>query len=889
MIRPDAALEAELADRYRIERAIGAGGMATVFLADDLRHHRKVAIKVLRPELAAVVGRDRFLQEIEVTANLQHPNILSLIDSGSANGQLYYVMPFVAGESLRARLERERQLPVDDTVAIATAVAAALDYAHRRGVVHRDIKPENILLHDGHVLVADFGISRAVTHAGGDRLTETGMSLGTPRYMSPEQASGESHVDGRSDVYALGCAVYEMLAGAPPFDGPTAQATLAAVLTGDAPPLQRLRPAVSDDLAAAVHTALEKIPADRFGTAGEFAQALGESATRSGPRAIRRNRRRRFVRPVATHVAVATLALAAGLAIGRVGAGSRGGRPGDPRHWNLVLPENAAVALTGPGPLGIWQLAVALAPDGDKVVYVAPRGGTTALAVRPLDSDSAVVLAGTEGAYHPFVSADGQSIGHFVGNELRRISASGGSAVTLTTVDRPAGAAWPVPGTILVFEQDGFLLRWVSASGGGQDSTVLLEAQFGAPEVLPGGRWAVGHLSSGQLALLSLADGALRAITRRGVLPLDSVRLDDLLIGASPKYVSSGHLVFGTEDGLLMALPFDPDARGIRGGPVPILTGVRIEEGFGFAQFDVAPDGTLIYVPGRSQLYGHVASLRPDGRYDTLPLPRGQYTQPRLSPDGTRLAVQARKPVGGWEVLIVDLETGVRQRVEVPGNYRAYPASWTPDGQALLVGLFRPVRNVFLGARLYSFTSHEWEDLPPLDGSYLTIAPNGREFAYSNWRTGDLFIRPLRGDTTPVRIPARGFAASFSPDGRWLAWGGADGSVAVSPVPPTGAIYQVAERGQQPLWMPDGRRLVYRDGRRFFEVPIETSAGLRPGRRRLLAEGPFIRTFAWNHTVGPDGRLAVLVSMPGDEARQLGVITGFDLELRRRVPPDPRP
>src|SRR6188768_2648371 len=230
-------LLAPLADRYRIERRLGEGGMATVYLAEDLKHRRNVAIKVLRPELAAVIGADRFVREIQTIAALQHPLILGLIDSGEVNGTAYYVMPFVEGESLRDRLNREKQLPISDAVRIASEAASALDYAHRHGVIHRDIKPENILLHDGQALVADFGIALAVSTAGGSRMTETGMSLGTPHYMSPEQAMGERTITGRSDVYALGCVLYEMLIGEPPFSGPTAQAIVAKVLTEEPRPL----------------------------------------------------------------------------------------------------------------------------------------------------------------------------------------------------------------------------------------------------------------------------------------------------------------------------------------------------------------------------------------------------------------------------------------------------------------------------------------------------------------------------------------------------------------------------------------------------------------------------------------------------------------------------
>ncbi len=275
-------LEAALSDRYTIERELGAGGMATVYLAEDLKHKRKVAIKMLRPELAAVLGAERFLKEIEVTAGLQHPHILPLHDSGrvaevqggSSQEFLYYVMPYVEGESLRDRLNRDRQLPIEDALSIAHEVADALASAHRQGVVHRDIKPENILLREGHALVADFGIALAVTSAGGDRLTETGLSLGTPAYMSPEQVASEREIDARSDVYSLACVLYEMLAGQPPFTGANAQAVLARHVTDPVPPLITVRTGVGKPVVAAIEKALAKAPADRYESAAAFTNAL---------------------------------------------------------------------------------------------------------------------------------------------------------------------------------------------------------------------------------------------------------------------------------------------------------------------------------------------------------------------------------------------------------------------------------------------------------------------------------------------------------------------------------------------------------------------------------------------------------------------------------------
>ena len=285
------ALSAALADRYRLERELGHGGMATVYLAQDLRHDRAVALKVLKPELAHALGPERFLREIQVTAQLDHPHILPLLDSGDAGGFLYYVMPYVQGETLRTRLMREKQLPLDDALQIAAEVADALNYAHGQGIVHRDIKPENLLLAGRHVRVADFGIARAVTAAGGDSLTATGVAIGTPVYMSPEQAGGSKDVDGRSDLYSLGCVLYEMLAGHPPFTGGTAHEILARHSMDAVPSLAAARPTVPEGLERAIATALAKVPADRFSTAAQFADALarrGSSATVGAARSSRR-------------------------------------------------------------------------------------------------------------------------------------------------------------------------------------------------------------------------------------------------------------------------------------------------------------------------------------------------------------------------------------------------------------------------------------------------------------------------------------------------------------------------------------------------------------------------------------------------------------------------
>jgi serine/threonine-protein kinase len=285
-------LKTALADRYAIERELGAGGMATVYLAEDLKHRRAVAVKVLRPELAAAIGPERFLREIEITARLDHPHILPLLDSGEADGFLFYIMPYVQGESLRDRLNREKQLPIDDAIQIAREVADALDFAHQQDVVHRDIKPENVLLGAGHARVADFGIARALSAAGGDRLTETGAAIGTPHYMSPEQASGGQQVDGRTDIYALACVLYEMLGGDPPFTGSSAQAVLTRKVVDQVPSLRTLRDTVSEPVEGVVMKALAKAPADRHGTAGQMAEELRRATREEVVQGTGRLRRR---------------------------------------------------------------------------------------------------------------------------------------------------------------------------------------------------------------------------------------------------------------------------------------------------------------------------------------------------------------------------------------------------------------------------------------------------------------------------------------------------------------------------------------------------------------------------------------------------------------------
>ena len=431
MTAPFDRLSAALVGHYQIEREIGQGGMATVYLAHDVRHDRKVALKVLRPELSAILGGERFLHEIRTTANLQHPHILPLHDSGEADGIVYYVMPFVQGESLRGRLNREKQLPVEDAIRIAREVADALDYAHRQGVVHRDIKPENILLHDGRAQVADFGIALAVSSAGGGtRMTDTGMSLGTPHYMSPEQAMGEREISAKSDIYALGCVLYEMLVGEPPFTGPTAQAIIARVVTEEPRSLKIQRRSIPPHVEAVTRKALEKLPADRFASAAQFAAALSNPDVLQLPAArrdvaVKERGDGKWPRLLTGRFAVAALAVLLVLTAGAAAWGWMHETP-VPRaavaRFLLPLPDEAQF-VDAPG------VSIALAPDGSRLAYVGrDEAGRVAVRLRAMGQLEPVTVPGTNAAFGPFFSPDGLWLAFNVGARVQKVALAAASS-----------------------------------------------------------------------------------------------------------------------------------------------------------------------------------------------------------------------------------------------------------------------------------------------------------------------------------------------------------------------------------------------------------------------------------------------------------------------------
>jgi serine/threonine-protein kinase len=830
-------LQGALTDRYRIDHEIGAGGMATVYLAHDVRHSRKVALKVLRPELAAVIGAERFLAEIKLTANLQHPHILPLFDSGEADGYLFYVMPFIEGETLRDRLTREKQLPVGDALRIAGEIAAALDYAHRHDVVHRDIKPENILLHDGSALVADFGIALAASKASGARMTETGMSLGTPHYMSPEQAMGEREITPRSDVYALGAVVYEMLTGEPPFTGHTAQAVVARVLTESPRPLGVQRHTIPRHVEAAVLTALEKLPADRFATAAEFAEALKDRSytttvavpAASGPLAGQAARARpsRLTHALAGVAALATVTAAWGWLRPR---------PSEPLT-QFAIAMRQAETLAPASNAGGARLAIST--DGRTIAYLGPGEGGNRIWLRRLDQLSATPIAGTEGASSPFFSPDGRRVG-FIRNGTTVLIASldGAPTVTLTDKANSTGGDWSDDGWIY-FEVDSGIAR-MRPSGGPAELVHKIDQdknEVGAewPFALPGGK---GVLVRTRRAGQAPADFDIVAVAGPGA------PRHVLTHGIYARY-AAGHLLVVSADGKLVAIPFDTGKLELTGSPVALLEGIGVRAGGFNVDLSLSRSGTLVYTTGST-----LGSRRPfwvsrsgeatqvDPGWD----PQGLIGNIALSPDGTQLAVELARN-GKSDIWVKQLPTGPFSRITFGDTAGVRPA-WSPDGREVYFIRDRTSTGVGpmfahradgtgVARALVGGPSEYGQIVPSRDGRWIVTRTPANSAG-----GGDLLAFRI-GDTTAVKLVATTATEMFpalSPDGRWLAYQSNESGtfeVYVRPFPETGsARWQVSTAGGQvPLWSANGRELFYVNGKGDM-----ISAAIRPGSAFSVGE-----------------------------------------------------
>jgi serine/threonine-protein kinase len=830
-------LKEALADRYALLEELGEGGMATVYLAKDLKHNRSVALKVLKPELAAVVGGERFLAEIETTANLSHPHILPLHDSGEADSFLYYVMPYVEGDSLRDKLDRERQLSVDEAVRIARDLAEALDYAHRHEVIHRDIKPANIMIQDGRPLIADFGIALAVGSAGGARLTETGLSVGTPYYMSPEQATGDSMVGPATDIYALACVLYEMLVGEPPFPGATAQAVLGKIIAGGAVSATEARPNIPAHVDAAIRKALEKLPADRFASAKHFAEALGDPGFRHGvssavdEAALGTWKKRAYTFAGAAVVMAATTAWAL--------LAPTEAPPGDILRVAVSLPESQA-AVPGSN--------FDVSDDGRFFVYrgPGPEPGTTQLYLRLADALEATPIPDTEGGIAPSISPDGERLAVQVDGELRVIPLGGGVTRTISESVQN-GATWSADGASLYFEPSSELpqgLIRVPVAGGEPVRVTRPDSAAGHvshawPDYLPDGRHMLVEVLTDEADSIGIAD-------------LETGEVRVLFEGEFPRYSSSGHLLYaapGEQTSQLLAVPFDADRVEVTGDPVP-LTGELASTG-GFHAYAVSHTGRLLLglATDEMETLGQLTPVWLDREGsmqvvdpDWLFFPGANNRGIEISPDGNRVAVNRVDIDGQEDIWVKQLPGGTFSPVTREPGEDVRP-KWSEDGRSILYVSRRGSDDANSNADVWmrradgvgepelvlDYRTNIWEvEVAP--GGDWVVARVGGQVNQAGAR--DIVIRgPDDEEARPVLdSDFDEKSIDLSPDGRWLAYESDDtgqNQVYVRPFPNVDdGRYPVSQRGgTMPKWAHGSNELFFVNGDREMVAATFTTEG----------------------------------------------------------------
>ncbi len=865
------SLRTALSGRYEIERELGSGGMATVYLAHDVKHDRDVAIKVLHPDLGAALGSDRFLSEIKTTAKLQHPHILPLLDSGEADGLLYYVMPYVTGETLRQRLEREEQLPINAAITLAKEVADALSAAHEMGIVHRDIKPENILLRGNHALVADFGIALAVQHAGGARMTQTGLSLGTPQYMSPEQAMGERNIGPKSDIYSLGAVTYEMLAGEPPFTGHSVQAIVAKVMTERPVPLSTIRNTISPAVENAVHTALAKLPADRFATASEFSAALSSETVSQSIAVSRTRKRTRDPLVIGLGAAVLVLATVAGLASMKASSGA----DDFPYRMEIISQD-----------VRIGNFA-ALSPDGHTLVFVGhdQQADAPALYKRRLDQLTSQLIDGTARPMGPEFSPDGKWIAYIAARrKIIKIPAEGGSPIALGDVPDYGGISWSKSGDIVVgagaAELLGGLLK-VNESGGPltpltKVDTTDKQLSHQQPLVLADGKTVLFTIWYGDMGKAELAGTRIgdEKITKLGIKGTQAIGVVD------------DQLIYSRTDGSLMAVRFDVKALRTAGNerPVQDLINVRdVTEGTGEA--DISASGALVY--GRRGNGRRLVWLSHRGEVTPALSGLREYRHIRISPDGKRAAMAIDDGFKA-ELWVLDFESGTLTPVTEDGGARN--PVWAGDGKRLYFVSTRGGRAAFWR------TNSDGSAQPVKIGQAkhnnawnIDISPDRTTIIFNAIYDGTFNLETYSVDSPHLE---REIAASprsaevngrFSPDGKWIAYQSDESGrheVYLRSYPENSSKLQISvDGGIKPIWSPDGTRIFFLKDRTMMAATVATNP-MRVVSRQALFETT--DSFSQEYDVSHDGkRFLASQNQPGGGG--LVIIPNFASELRAKT------
>jgi Tol biopolymer transport system component len=879
---------------HEIRSAIGAGGMGEVYQAHDTKLGRDVAIKVLPEAFAHDTERlARFQREAKMLAQLNHSNIATIYGLEQSGGTSYLVMELVSGETLA---ERVKAGPLGiEALKIAVQIAEALEAAHEKNIIHRDLKPANVkVTPEGKVKVLDFGLAKAFAgDAGIDdpsnsptlsaAATMQGTILGTAAYMSPEQARGKT-CDKRTDIWAFGCVLYELLSGRQAFHGETTTEILAAVLRGE-PDWQALPETTPLTMRALLRRCLQKEINKRARDAGdariEIEEALAapvttDLTTAAPMKGIRTLGRRALI------LGLGALLLAAAVA----SLATWNLKPSPPQPVSrlvITLPLGQQMAGMENGP------AVALSPDGTHLAYIARQGGIQQIYLRAMDSLEAKPIPGTEGAVIPFFSPDGQWVGYFAGQKLKKVSVSGGSALTIGDATFPHGASWGRQGVIAFSPSIGTSLKQVPDGGGTPQLLTRLEkgeVNQRWPEFLHDGKAVLftgaptnASWTNAQVAAQSVGTGERRNLIQAGT---------------QPRYAASGQLVYA-QGGSLMAVPFDPQRLAVIGTAVPVLEGVLQSPSSGAAQYSLSATGSLIYIPGGVQAdQRRLVWVTRNGAEQPVAAPARAYVYPRLSPDGQRVGVGiTEEETQNW---LYDFSRETLTRFTFGGSVNQN-AVWTPDGKWIAIQSNRegPL-NIFWqradgSGGLEHLITSEYDNFPVSwspDGQLLAFAEVHPTTGYDIWvlRMSDRKAQPF------LRTPFNESNPRFSPDGRWLAYISDESGrfeIYVQPYPGPGGKWQIStEGGAEPMWNPNGRELFYRSGGKMMAVDIATQPSFASGKPRMLFEGQYSPApgATPNYDVSPDGQRFLMLK-PVEQAQaatQIVVVQNWFEELKQKVP-----
>ena len=883
---------------YEVLGPLGSGGMGEVYRARDLRLGREVALKILPAESSADPDRlRRFEQESRAASALNHPNLVAVFDTGVHEGGPYIVFERLQGETLRVRLG-PGPLPTRKAVEYVVQIADGLAAAHHAGIVHRDLKPENVFVtDDGRIKILDFGLAKlrpsrpkAGLVTGGataSEITDAGTVLGTVGYMSPEQVEGNP-ADHRSDIFSLGSVFYEMLSGRRAFRGDSSVETMHAILKEDPAALSSAGANVPPALDRIVRRCLEKRPDERFQSARDIAFALEALSASSSPV-------RPALPPGRPPPAWAAAALA-GLAIAVVGLGWKAWTrsrdvvpaPHPTMRLNINLPAAAGfTSWVDFSPLG----ALALSPDGRRIVYLSESGGHRQLFLRELDWLEPKPIAGTEGGYNPFFSPDGEWLGFAADGKLKKVPIRGGAPTVLCDAPNVRGASWGPGGTILFGLLTGGLSR-ITAGGGTPQVVTTLDARRGEvrhgwPQILPNGKAALFSIRTARNFRIDEA--------RIAVLSLETGKWTDLFTGGLyPRYVSSGHLLYWRPSSLF-AVPFALDRLATAGEPVPVLEGVAGSDGVGVAWAEVGGSGSLVYLAGETDpvVNGTLVWVDRKGKVEPISHEEKPYGEVALSSDGRRLAVTIDEPPDTRDLWVLDLKS--ETWTQLTSGQATNRPMWSPQGDHIV---FASDRNGYFSPfRVRADGMGGMESLIQCTAALCwpnSLSPDGKTLAFETLTPGtkwDVWMLPLDGERSArllVSTRASEWGSRISPDGRWIAYMSDEAGrydIFVRSFPKSDQRWQISRSADDvwPVWSASGREIFYLSGDQMMAVSVRTGQSFTAGTPKALFAWRFGATFA----ASPDAQRFVGIERPRKlpVPPQLVVVPDFLDELRARLHP----